>query len=468
MKIHCRNVSIMKNRINFYIPIEIKHRELYAKILLAKYAAQKGFNVFLGRKSEIKHFAKQMSPGVYFGLGVVKNFEPFYRELSSLGHFIVVSDEEGLVTYSDEMYLDLKVSPDTIKVVDLLFSWGKENYKVISAGRPESTSKLCTTGNPRFDLLKPQFSDVYEDEISEIRKQYKKFILVCTSFASCNHYVRGTDYIQELIDKKVLTSEDSINTYKRFQKIKNATWKSFLEAVPMLASAYPDTDIIIRPHPSENSDVYMKLTKRFNNVYVEKRFSIHPWLLTARALVHHYCTTSIEAFSAGTPGFALRPVKDSTIEKEVPYDCSNNCESPDELIGLIHDCLDDTLPKYTLKRPEKDYSHYVHNIDNIVASEVIINEIFNKVETNLSKVNIKDQDVNDNGEFFYFIRGMVGKILPWGKVRRSYISHKFDRLTVAEVKKVLNVYAADDANEFKFECERAGHNMVNIYYARTS
>ena len=138
------------------------------------------------------------------------------------------------------------------------------------------------------------------------------------------------------------------------------------------------------------------------------------------------------------------------------------------MIGLIHNCLDDTLPRYTLKRPEKDYSHYVHNIDNIVASEVIINEIFNKVETNLSKVNTKDQDVNYNGEFFYFTRRMVGKILPWGKVRRSYISHKFDRLTVAEVKKVLNVYSADGANKFEFKCERAGHNMVNIYDARTS
>jgi surface carbohydrate biosynthesis protein len=455
----------MKNRINFYVPVEIKNRELYSKILLAKYAAQNGFNVILGRKNEINKFVTKMSPGIYYGLGAVKNFEPFYKKLSDQGHLIVVNDEEGLVTYSDEMYLDLKVSPETISAIDLLFTWGKENFKVISSGRPESTSKLCTAGNPRFDLLKPQFSGVYEKEISEIRKKYKKFILVCTSFASCNHYVRGTDYVQELVDKKVLTSEDSVNTYKRYQKIKNATWRSFLEAVPMLASAYPDTDIIIRPHPSENSDSYIKLTKKFKNIYLEKRFSIHPWLLTAKALVHHYCTTSIEAFSAGTPGFALRPEKDSTIEKEIPYECSNSCESPDELIELIHDCLGEEVSKCALKRPEKDYSDYVYNIDNIVASEVIVNEICKKLETNPIDINIKDQDFNDKGELFYLMRGMLGKILPWGKDSRNYISHKFDRLTVAEVKKVLDVYTTGDDREFK--CERVGHNMVNICYART-
>jgi surface carbohydrate biosynthesis protein len=455
----------MKNRINFYIPVEIKNRELYSKILLAKYAAQSGFNVILGRKNEINRFVTKMSAGIYYGLGAVKNFEPFYKKLSEQGHLIVVNDEEGLVTYSDEMYLDLKVSPETVKAIDLLFAWGKENFKVISSGRPESKSKLCTAGNPRFDLLKPQFSGVYEKEISEIRKKYKKFILVCTSFASCNHYIRGTDYVQELIDKKVLTSEESVNTYKRYQKIKKATWRSFIEAVPLLANAYPDTDIIIRPHPSENSDSYIELTKRFKNVHLEKRHSIHPWLLTAKALVHHYCTTSIEAFSAGTPGFALRPEKDSTIEKEIPYECSNNCESPEELVRLMRNCLDETISDFKLKQPEKDYSDYVHNIDNIVASELIVNEICKKLEKNPIETNIKNQDYDDKGEFYYFIRGILAKLLPWGKDSRSYISHKFDRLTVAEVKKVLDVYTEDDAGEFI--CERAGHNMVNISYAST-
>jgi surface carbohydrate biosynthesis protein len=454
----------MKNMINFYIPIEIKNRELYSKILIAKYAAKKGFNVILGRKNEINKIVTKMKPGIYYGLGAVKNFEPFYKKLSEQGHLIVVNDEEGLVTYSDEMYLDLKVSSETIKVIDLLFTWGKENSRVISSGRPESTSKLCTAGNPRFDLLKPKFSGVYENEIHEIKKKYRKFVLVCTSFASCNHYIHGTDYVQELVNKKVLTSDDSVKTYQRYQQMKNATLQSFLEAIPMLANSYPDTDIVIRPHPSESSEPYMKLVKTFRNVYIENKFSIHPWLLTAKALVHHYCTTSIEAYSAKTPGFALRPKKDPTIEKEIPYECSYDCKSPDELIGLIHDCLDVTLSDSALKRPEKDYSDYVHNIDNIIASELIVNEICKKLKKDPIETNIKYKDYYDKGEFYYFIRGMVEKILPWGKASRSYISHKFDHLTVAEVKKVLDVYATDNTKEFK--CDKAGHNMVNICYAR--
>ena len=81
--------------VNLYVPVEIKHRELYSKILLAAHAAPRGFNVVLGRKQELNALVTQMSPGVYYGLGTVKNFAPHFAELASGGHRIVVSDEEG-------------------------------------------------------------------------------------------------------------------------------------------------------------------------------------------------------------------------------------------------------------------------------------------------------------------------------------------------------------------------------------
>lgn len=454
----------MKNQVNFYIPVEIKSRELYPKILLAKYAAKKGFNVILGRKSEINNIVTKMKPGIYYGLAAVKNFAPFYKILSERGHFIVINDEEGLVTYSEEMYLSMKVSRATIKIIDLFFSWGNENNKVILSGHPEAMTKLSITGNPRYDLLKPQFRSVYEKEIYDIRQKYKKFVLVCTSFASCNHYNCGTNYVQELIDKQVLTSDEVVESYKRYQKIKYTTLQSFLKAIPMLASVYPDTDIVVRPHPSENPTPYVELSQKFRNVHVEDKFSVHPWILSSKALVHHYCTTSIEAYSAKIPGFALRPEKDPTIETELPYDCSYECKTPDELISSIRGCVDESVKKVMPINTKKDYSDYVHNIDDIVASELIVNKICKKLKTKKFKKNTNYKIYNDKNEFYYFIRSVIEKIIPWNRGARNYISHKFDQLTVAEVKNVLGAYTGEDLGDFK--CERLGNNIVNISYAR--
>jgi surface carbohydrate biosynthesis protein len=457
----------LEERINFYIPVEIKSRELYSKILLAKYAVQKGFNVILGRKNEINKIVTKMPPGIYYGLGVVKNLEPFYKRLSEQGHFIVVNDEEGLVTFSDEMYLSSKVSSETLKSVDLLIAWGKENFNVISTGRPEITPKIYTAGNPRFDLLKPRFSGVYDPEIKEIRKKYKQFVLVCTSFASCNHYICGTDYVQQLIDKKVLISEDSINIYKRYHQIKTNTLKSFLDAIPLIAKAYPATDVVIRPHPSESSNPYIALVKKYRNVYLEDKFSVHPWILSAKAVIHHYCTTSIEAFSAKTPSFAFRPEQDSVIEKEVPYACSINCKSAEELIRSLHKCIDDLNTKCEIIQPRKKYSNYVHNIDHIVASEIIVNEICRRISSNinLNKVVYNNQTINNN-KYINFIRELSRIFLPKRKSGLRYISHKFDRLTVEEVIKIFKIFEPNYSRIYK--CERVAHNIVYISQVKSS
>ena len=58
---------------NFYIPVEVKDRELYAKLLLAKYAAENNFNVILGKKNDLNRLVLSMPKGIYFGLGIAEN-----------------------------------------------------------------------------------------------------------------------------------------------------------------------------------------------------------------------------------------------------------------------------------------------------------------------------------------------------------------------------------------------------------
>ena len=107
---------------NLYIPVEVKDRELYAKLLLTKYAVERGFNVILGKKNDLNRLILSMTKGIYYGLGIAENYNDFFEKLSKLGHLVVVGEEEGLITYSDEMYLDMRISPKTIKHVDLIFT----------------------------------------------------------------------------------------------------------------------------------------------------------------------------------------------------------------------------------------------------------------------------------------------------------------------------------------------------------
>ena len=67
---------------NFYVPIEIKNRDFYGRLLLSLEVCKKlGWNVYFGFRGDVNFFARKYSPGVYYGLATIRNFENLYSEL---------------------------------------------------------------------------------------------------------------------------------------------------------------------------------------------------------------------------------------------------------------------------------------------------------------------------------------------------------------------------------------------------
>jgi len=444
------------SRVNLFIPIELKQREFYSKVLIARYAVERGFRVFLGRKSELNALALRMENGVYHGLSTAQNMTVFYESLARRGYRISVNDEEGLVTFSDAMYLDLKVAPTTLRFIDRLFAWGPENHRVLTRGRPEITDRIHISGNPRFDLLKPEFRGIYDGEVKSIRARHPNFALICTSFGSCNHYIRDLDYVQSLIEKKVLKNPESIAAYRRYQEIKMRAWQEFNKAIPLLARAFPKIHFIIRPHPSENPESYRVFTGKFSNVFSSDEFSIHPWVLAAKVVVHHHCTSSVEAFAAGTPGFALRPDPDPQVEKEIPYECSRQCGSAMELLELLHPAfVSEGEEKLPLLKPTCDYREVVHNIGRPVASEIIAKEV-----AQLAKTKGLGRAPCVWGTGRAWLKSFLSPLSPRNWTNQRYLSHKTATITVAEVRQAIGIFVPNLVTRFRYA--RAGPRIVSI------
>jgi surface carbohydrate biosynthesis protein len=441
---------------NLYIPIEVKNRELCAKVFLAKHAAEQGFNVILGRKNDLNELIVRMPPGIYFGLGAFENFRPFYANLKRRGFAVVVNEEEGLVTYSDSMYLDMRVSGETLQHIDELFTWGNENQHVLAKAFPGFDGKFQVTGNPRFDLLKPQNRQVYAAEMDEIAAKYGKFVLVCSCFSSINHFDKNLDYVKSLVEKKTLRSKESIENFERYREIKVKTFAAFLEAIPGLAAANPSVNIVVRPHPAENMDVYREFETKFPNIHVDARFSVHPWIIKAEALVHHYCTTSIEALAAGTPRFALRPMKDDLSEKEIPFGCSVECVSVDDLLPRISECLAVGKEHWKGKPFTQDYSWYVSNIGDHQAAEAIVSRI-SGISASSGLEKIRPSGVKTLvAQIAYRTRKTLQKAIHGGRSLR-YLEHKFPHLSRDEVEGMLGTFGSAG-----LECRKFSGDFINI------
>ncbi len=355
-----------------FLPIDVHVREALAKTLLAAAAARAGFNVVIGRKKEVTSIARSSSGGIFLGIGAQANFERQYDDLSARGIKVVVMDEEGLVTFSDEIYARTRLAPATLGRIDSYFTWGEHHDAVVRSVAPTGL-RVVTAGNLRFDVLKPGMRAAHDRQVAALRSRLGDYVLVVSSFAACNHF-SGTDaYLQSLKEKKFIRSAADEAFFRRYIAFKRQVMEAFLAALPALARTAGDAKIVLRPHPSENIEPWVAAAMGHGNFSVESEGDVQPLILASRAIIHHYCTTSIEALAADHPAIAFRPFVDPEIETDRPYACSLEARSEAGLIAQLRKVLAGTDDLSRIRdelRPR--YARYVANMGELACWEEMV------------------------------------------------------------------------------------------------
>ena len=431
-----------------YIPIEIKDREFYSKLLLANYLILENFDVVIGRKHELNQLVMYSKPGIYFGIATYDNLKTFYKKLKSRGFKVVVIDEEGLVTHSDSLYSRLKISKNILEIIDIFFLYGDENKKVLNKNFKNFKTKLIVSGNLRFDLLKKENLKYYALEDNIIQNDYKQYILFCSSFGSCNYFDNKVNYTALLVKKNVLKSQIDIENYKNFVNLKKHAWELFIELIKKTASKYKHYKIIIRPHPSENQEIYYKIRSNFNNVEVISKFSIHPWLNNAKLIINHYCTSSMEAFMLKKPVITLRPKLNSKVEKEFPYFFSHVAKNSKDSQKLINEII--LNKKKQQFKNFKKFSNYVFNNKKKYSYKIIVKELKKFKFDNGSNLEIKRY-------YYTLIKLYIQSFLNRIGNTKQYINHKTTGINQYEI---LNFFQI--ANTKKITIKKIVNNVYKI------
>lgn len=323
----------------FYIPVELKVRELHSKLLLALKSAKAGFRVVIGSKNGLIRRLPFLPRGIFMGFGIVKNYEKLFKKCRKLGHRVIAFDEEGLVFLNEEVYKKYRVSRDTLSNVELFFTWGKVQTDAVLSKVPEAESKVITTGSLRFDLMSQRYLRILDGEVYKIKKKYDPFILINSSFGPCNHYSGTEFYLKALRDKfMIVNKEDEIFHKNRIKHMRNI-FNGFIEMIPELSSNFKDYNIIVRPHPSENHGVWEKSIKNLDNVFMVHEGDVIPWILASSVLIQNGCTTGVEAFFLNKPVIAYRPVTSDEFDIPLPNSLGKSISSVPGLIGYLKDLL---------------------------------------------------------------------------------------------------------------------------------
>jgi surface carbohydrate biosynthesis protein len=302
-----------------YLPIETIPREFDAKCLVAHRALQRGYTVFIGRRFKgFREVARFGPAGVYFDKSFPKDLQQ-YEALLAAGVVPVTLDEEGLVLTNEQDY-EPQVRPEAFTISPFAFAWGaRQKERMLRFGRGRiAPDQIRVTGNPRFDLLRPEYCGLFREDAEQIRERYGRLVLINSNFTLCNPHPDYGDMMVFLRRMRRITSEAEEVYYRNMLDYKLCLFNRYVDMIRDLAAAYPRTTMVIRPHPSEDIRTWKSRLAGLPNAVCIFEGSANAWIHACACLIHSGCTTGIEAWILRKPVIRYNQEPHSRYEPELP------------------------------------------------------------------------------------------------------------------------------------------------------
>ena len=343
----------------YIFPIEVKYRDLDSRLRIALELAKKGHQSVIGNRSTTESIATLKNlASVYFSLILNSDSVEFYKKIKSTGSVMVSLDEENsinLLNNSMDWFLYHRYEKESLLYTSLIFFWGERTQQKIlekqSWFNPDQTEVV---GNVRFDLRHPKYNDFYRSLFKHNNHVKNGYVLINTAFGPINNVLKGDLWMQKGIRlAKTDNIVDKLTNKKCYQTL---VFSHLISALKRLLEEYPQVDFVLRPHPIEQQLTYEKLFGHFSNFHIIREGVAHQWIVDSIAVIHHDCTTGLEAFFNMKNVFSFAPLFDPTIARDFNLLSGEVIKTEDELVTRLGDVIREQEASQQ-QTPKKDFHH---------------------------------------------------------------------------------------------------------------
>lgn len=324
-----------------YLPIEVAARELDSRLLIAHMALQRGFEVVLGQKWLMYDNAGYMPAGAFLVKTLTSGDSVAMRAASRAGHFVVALDEEmpGLVAAEQGLRW---VSSKAVDAAAMIATAGHDHHDAMKRKFPAQAAKMVVCGNPRWDLLRPEFRAWHERDVARIAAKHGSFLLINTNFGLLNsakgppEKIAGTLVRSGKID---LSRPGDVAYLEESHKVQQANMAAIDGLIGELPRRFPGHRVILRPHPGENLQFWENKLRNSPQVIAVREGSAVPWILASDILIHTGCTTGVEAFAVGKPAISLQSISSPREKLFLANKINLRASSVEETIDAVERVL---------------------------------------------------------------------------------------------------------------------------------
>jgi surface carbohydrate biosynthesis protein len=355
------------------LPCEIKSRELDSKLLLACILAERGWRVMVGSRNHIHMKLARLPRSVYLGKDVRYSSWTILRILERLGHQFIAQDEEAQFYFSRDRYRKARVHPDVLRAAKHLLAWGPDNALAWREAESYAGAPIDLTGNGRIDLMRPELRSLHLEQVNELRKKHGRFILINTNFGAVNHFYTNLTVLKP--PEKFAGTEN--NWDAGLSKHRYALFRAFLSLLPRLAGRFPETTLILRPHPGENHQTWIDAAGGAKNIFVSHEGNVIPWVLASAAVIHNGCTTGLEAYILDGQPIAYQPVVSSDYDLHLPNALSHCARDEASLFAMVDAILGGKFDFASLHSAEREalLANHISATQGPLASERIADAV---------------------------------------------------------------------------------------------
>jgi surface carbohydrate biosynthesis protein len=434
------------------IPVEIKYRELSARLFLAVVLADRGYDVYLGNK--IQHTAlDKIDPDVYFETGARQQKSRLQRCQQNGISTLILETEGQAWGGSDEFTVAL--DKETLEHTDCYCAWGSAAMDAVAKTSPETRTEV--TGNPRFDLLQEPHRKIYAERSNQLKEKYDEYILFNTNFSGAN----GEKSLKEIDEQHFNKNHPVMERIRAQIGTQTKIFGKFITLIAETAERFSGYNVVVRPHPSESQDLYENCFYGYENVHIDKRFEVRPWIIASEVAIHNSCTTGITAALLNTPVISYVP--NGWESSETPNNISERCTEIAEVFEKIRYYTDDNK-QFTLCADSKsELQTHIHNIDYLSAERIA------DVVDSITAGKNKKSSLETNNKLAFrraLVRTLGSRRFEelWVKRLRGESRHKFEYVTTAEVQSIIDRFT-DEIKPEGLTIDRLKY-MVNGFRVR--
>lgn len=395
-------------------------------------AAARGYDVLIGHDQVIRRLAPFLPRGIIFdkalGMAGDKKINRYHR----LGYKLAAFDEESTGFLVNPAWgFSGRLSRESMQFADYWFCLSDKIRESANSFYPGFESKFVTSGLPRSDAFRSQFRELFEPDVRMIKQRHGKFILFCSNFGILIHGRNEIAAIRRENQDRGNDSGQSIYLEDILEQGKK-NLDAFVEVLPKLRTWYPDHKLIIRPHPAERTGYWEELFAGKEGIEIIYQGISVPWILASQCLIHHGCTTGIEASMLSMPHIMYAPFPDAHHDTEVMKICGNMVHNKEDLKALMDRVLMHGKPlDIDMGKLEGWYA----NLTGQLVAETIVDAL-DRLDQKKARLNLYLSVLR------FYPRHLFAQYWPRSKREAAYRQKKYPGIKLDEMQRMAGVIAA--------------------------